>query len=113
MILATARRKFSHTNIQANISFTGIQVKKLSNSVRVRAVTGGGRFLRFASFMGFCAREVPQPCKTTIVDPDGSIIAVLQVEGRFVVVFLRILGQNIKKRVFSLKIDEKTVPQLP
>ena len=32
--------------------------------------------------------------------PNGSIIAILQVEGRFFVGFKQILGQNIKKRIF-------------
>ena len=47
----------------------------------------GADFLRFAIFMGSCAREVPLTCKTAIMDPNGSIIAVLQVEGRFFVGF--------------------------
>ena len=39
--------------------------------------------------MGFCAKIVPLTCKTTSMDPNGSIIAVVQVEGRFFVDFQR------------------------
>ena len=47
-----------------------------------RAFILSGRFLRFAPFMRFCARMVPLPCKKTIMDSNGSVIAVLQAEGR-------------------------------
>ena len=54
--------------------------------------------------MGLCARKVPLTCKTTIMDPNGSIIAVLQVEGRFFRRFLAnilIAVLQVEGRFFS------------
>ena len=66
-----------------------------------RAFILSGRFLRFAPFMRFCARIVPLTCKTTIMDPNGSIIAVLQVKGRF---FRLKFAKNMQFLIFCPKI---------
>ena len=59
--------------------------------------------------MGFCARIVPLTCKTTIMDPNGSIIAVLQVEGRFFVDF----SENTRFLTFCPKIRFKPTKTRP
>ena len=62
--------------------------------------------------MGFCAKIVPLTCKTTIMNPNGSILAVLQVEGRF---FRLFLAKTYNFWYLALKFAKswrKTVPQL-
>ena len=84
------------------------RVKFISDyTTTCRAVFSRDRFLRLSPFMGFYARIVPLTCKTMIMDPRGSIIAVLQVEGRF---SRRFFAKICTFQCFALsflKIDEK------
>ena len=80
----------------------------VASSPASRAIICSGPFLRFAPFMGFCARKVPQPCKTTVMDPNGPITVVLQGEGRFNLRFLvKIMQKREKSRIFTKKSTKK------